>query len=94
MISLFNNSFKKWIRNICRNVFVAMIFRKTEVNYYVRGKSIRYIGCLTIIVNNDIIFYNKVIPSVDKTLSERNGVTVFQKVFIISHVFLIKIPAI
>ena len=41
-----------------------------------------------------ISFSNKVILSVDKTLSERNGVTVFQKVFIISHVFLIKIPAI
>ena len=41
-----------------------------------------------------ISFSNKVILSVDKTLSERNGVTVFQKVFIISNVFLIKIPAI
>ena len=41
-----------------------------------------------------ILFSNKVILSVDKTLSERNGVTVFQKVFIISNVFLIKIPAI
>ena len=55
MIFVFNNSFQKWIRNISGNVFTVVIFRNIENDYYIREKSIRYIGCLTIIFNIVVI---------------------------------------
>ena len=52
-------------------------------------KSIHYIVCLTIIVKNLLnAFSNKVIVSVEKTLSERNRLTIFKNI-LLSVMFLL-----
>ena len=68
----------------------SWIFRNIEISYYVREESIHYIGCLTTIVNNFIIFLLKLLFPLMKLLSERNG-NHFPNLLIISNIFLIKI---
>ena len=54
MISVYDNSIQKWIWNLFRNVATRMIFNNIDISY---RKSIHFMGCLTIIVNIFIIFF-------------------------------------
>ena len=54
-----------------------MTFKNIEIDYYIREKSIHDIG-VSLSLLKILSFSVKAILLVDKTLSERNGVTVFQ----------------
>ena len=71
MISVLNNSFQNWIRNISGNAFTVMIFRNTEKKVFI----ILAVSLSLLII---LSFSFNFILSIDKTLSERNEVTVFQ----------------
>ena len=74
---ILNNSVQSRMTNISRNVCTVMIFRNIEISYYVREK-VLIILTLSLSMSKILSVSIKVILSVDKTLSERNGVTVFR----------------